>query len=159
MSTGKAEALDLRKIKEAAQAKAEKPSNLVDREETFNLTYHSPEGKTLQATLVSRIMSGDERHVVSRMCALMANGVNFASLPLGDQARFYALAVCSVQLREPPHWVAKWLEEDARLLDAVFAQVEGHDRRYFRGDIPEGGVGAELPRVEITPIKPAADSA
>ena len=92
------------------------------------------------------------------MCALLANGVPFASLPIGDQARFYALAVCSVQLREPPGWVEKWMKEDTRLLDAVFEQLEGHDRRYFRRDLPEGGDGTQFSSVEVTPIKSSANS-
>ena len=59
MHAGKADALDLRKLREAAEAKDEinKPE-LVEREETFNLRYESPEGKILETTMVSRIMSG-----------------------------------------------------------------------------------------------------
>jgi|2_EtaG_2_1085320.scaffolds.fasta_scaffold68227_2 hypothetical protein len=158
MDAGKADTLDLRKLREAAEAKDEtKNPELVEREETFNLRYQSPEGKTLETGLVSRILSGDERHVVSRMCALLSNGVPFSNLPLGDQARFYALAICSVQLRDPPGWVERWMKEDTYLLDAVFEQLEGHDRRYFRRDLQEGGDGTQFSSVEVTPIKSSAD--
>ena len=150
-----AESLDLRAIKEKAQATApdNKPT-LVGREETFRVVYHDPEGITHEAGLVSRIMSGDERAQVTRMCALLANGIPFAHLPIGDQARFYALSVCAVQLRDAPSWVDKWISQDAALLDGIFGQLEGHDLRYFRGDLSTGEGSPQLSRVEIDPIKP-----
>jgi len=160
MEAGKAETLDLRSIREAAEATENaKQPDLVEREENFTLRYHAPTGETLVATLVSKIMSGDERHVVSRMCGILSNGVPFGNLPLGDQARFYALALCSVQLRDPPKWVEKWMKEDTYLLDAIFAQLEAHDLRYFRRDISESGDGPKFSSVEITPIKSSPHTA
>lgn len=158
MEAGKAETLDLRSIRETAEVKKDtNVPELVDREETFVLKYHTPSGEVLESVLTSKIMTGDERHVVSRMCGLLSNGVPFANLPIGDQARFYALALCSVQLRDPPTWVDKWIKEDAYLLDAVFGQLEAHDLRYFRRDVSESPDGSKFSSVEITPIKPSAN--
>ena len=124
---------------------------LVPREETFRLVYKDPNGNQHEAGIVSRIMSGDERHVVGRMCALMSNGIPFDHLPSAVQARFYALSVVSVQARDLPQWVETWVKEDAELLDALFVALEGHENRYFRGEFGESAAEAGGSRVEISP--------
>ena len=159
MKAPEAEKLDLRALRDKA-SKVDKPKEdpLINREETFRVVYHAPDGRVHESALVSRIMTGDERHVVTRMCALMANGIPFPNLPLGDQTRFYALAVCSIQLRDAPAWVDRWISEDSALLNGIYGQLEGHDLRYFRRGVQEGGESTEISRVEIDPIKPAAGS-
>ena len=155
MAADEAESLDLRALKEKAQAKAKEETRIVAREERFGLRYHAPDGVLRETTLVSRILTGDERHAVSRMCALLANGVPFDHLPAGDQVRFYALSVCTIQLREPPEWVLNWIAQDVSLLYAVFKEVEGHDTRYFRRDVQSSEDGPNFSPVEITPIEPS----
>ena len=155
-----AEKLDLRKIKEAASAPAvpsaaeevEEPK-LVAREERFRVVYRDPEGKKYETALVSRIMNGDERQVVARMCALMSNGLPFDHLPGVEQARLYALAVCEVQLRDAPDWVSDWMKEDAGLLNGIFGQLEAHENRYFRRVAGPGEAATTFSTVEIDPIK------
>ena len=158
MAADKAESLDLRALKEQAQVKPPVEEPLVAREESFGLRYLAPDGTTKEATLVSRILDGDERHSVSRMCALLANGIPFDNLPSADQIRFYALAICTIQLRDPPTWVLQWMAEDVNLLNAIFKEVEGHDTRYFRRNVQAGENAADFSTVEITSIKPAPAS-
>lgn len=125
-------------------------TSFVSREEIFRLVYTDPNGRRHETGLISRIMSGDERHVVGRMCSLMANGIPFDNLPSSVQARFYALSVISVQARDLPQWVETWVKEDAELLDAVFVALEGHETRYFRGDSEKGEGQERSSRVEIS---------
>lgn len=126
-------------------------TTLASREETFRLIYTDPNGQRHESAIVSRIMSGDERHIVGRMCSLMANGLPFDHLPSSIQARFYALSVISVQARDFPQWAENWIKEDAELLDAVFVALEGHESRYFRRDSREGEAQERGSRVEISP--------
>lgn len=120
------------------------------REESFRLVYTAPDGVRHEAAIVSRIMTGDERHVVGRMCGLMANGIPFDNLPAAVQARYYALSIVAVQARDLPNWVETWVKEDAELLDALFVALEGHENRYFRGQFGEGEEQERKPRVEIS---------
>ena len=120
------------------------------REEFFRLVYTDPNRQKHEASIVSRIMTGDERHVVGRMCSLMANGIPFDNLPTAVQARFYALAVVAVQARDLPVWVETWVKEDSQLLDAIFVALEDHETRYFRGQFGEGEAATGRPRVEIS---------
>ena len=140
----------LRKQAEIPVAAEKTAVPVTAREENFRVVYIDPNGIRHETALVSRIMSGDERHVVGRMCALMANGIPFDHLPTSVQARFYALAVVSVQGRELPMWLETWIKEDAELLDAVFVALEGHESRYFRGDVQEGEESPRGSRVEVS---------
>jgi hypothetical protein len=153
----KNEAVDLRSLREKAEKPAvpvveEAEEALVSREETFRVAYRAPDGTKRETALVSRILDSDERHVVARMCALMSNGIPFDNLPRSAQARFYALAVCNVQLREAPDWLEKWLGIDDELLDALFVTLEGHESRYFRRDLFESEKEEGIPRVAVSPV-------
>ena len=145
--------IDLGALRKQAETPASPENEMVPttpREEIFRVVYTDPDGHRHETGMISRIMSGDERHVVGRMCALMSNGVPFDHLPAGVQARFYALSVVSVQGRDLPLWLESWMKEDAELLDAVFVALEGHEQRYFRGDTQEGEESKRISRVEIS---------
>lgn len=150
--------LDLReKAREAGQAasgREEKPRH-VNREETFRVRYTDPEGTLHEAALTSRIMTGEERQQMARLCAMLAGGQRFDDLPEMYQAEFQMLAWVSVQIRDMPNWLEYWIKQDRGLLDAVAGQVMEHDQRFFRGDAEAGGGDPSANRVAVDPIPPA----
>jgi hypothetical protein len=165
------ETLDLAamRAKAAAQVKAadeqtsaepeKENTELVPREIPINVVYPEPgTGKTLHYNLVSRIMTGEERRVAGRMEVALAGGVGVASMSTPAQNRIRALAVCSVQLRDPDTQFVTYLEEDDVLLMNIYGALEDHDRRYYFRD---GGSGetAASPRglAIVTPFGGATE--
>jgi len=142
--------LDLRTLKETA--KDEKPQNeakeLVDRDHVFSVNYTSPEGKTFEAQIVSRIPDGDERIDIARIAAKRA-GVKWDTLPAAQAARIWAQATLAVQLREPPAWLARWVLEDDALLFSCFDVCSTHEGEFFRFSGGKSSDGAERSRISI----------
>ena len=125
---------------------------LVPREYTVELSYALPGGTARNASMVSRIMSGDDRIKMARYCSALAAdaGASFNMLPTGFQERFHMLAWCMTQLREMPDWVVKTMSEDTKVLTALYEEVERHERTYFPPDSSEGGGTARERRVVVS---------
>jgi len=146
-------ALDLTEIRRRGQTEAapDPAQKLTPREHSFVVRYVAPDGEQHQETVTSRILSGDERLEVGRIAAALA-ATRWDTLPPSQQARTWAMAECSVALREPPEWLSRWISEDDALLFGVYEEVQAHERRYFRRDDPAGGADSQEPRVAIDPI-------
>jgi hypothetical protein len=143
--------MDLRQIAamgDAAPAEVE----LTPREQVFNVTYQSPDGP-ISASITSRVMDADERGRAARVRATLA-GIAWTLLSPDDQARFYALAHVSIQLRNVPPALSRWVAEDDALLFQLQRACSEHADRYFRGD---GGAGTvdTPPSVVVEPADPA----
>ena len=118
---------------------AQTEDELIPREIPVTIRYTDPEdGNQLETTVTSRIMNATDRAVAARMVAQMAGGIPWDSLPPIQRGRFHALAVCSIQLRKPPDWLLKWISEDYRLLDAVYAECDKHESFFFRAGVYPG---------------------
>ena len=128
------------------------------REHVFVVRYHDPDGKKHEASLVSNIMDGDERNKVARIAAQIASCA-WDSLPPGEQLRIYGLAVCSVQLRNPPMWVSKWITEDPALLAGIYEEVARHDAGWFRSSSRAGDSDSSQARVQVSSESPAPPAA
>lgn len=119
----------------SAQAAESEPEKLIPREIQLNVTYPEPgTGKLLRYSLTSRVMTGVERRIASRMEVTIAGGISVASMSIPAQNRVRALAVCAVQLREPDKRFMEYLDEDDVLLMNVYGALEDHDRRYYFRD-------------------------
>jgi len=117
---------------------------------TTTLRYTDPNtGEVRACELVSRILTANERNAVARIKANLANGVVWQSLDVVDQARFEALALCAVQLREPSAWLEDAIAQDLNLALAVHAWLVEHDRIFFRPNLGEGEGEAARPRVVL----------
>jgi hypothetical protein len=149
-----AEKLDLRALKqeiaeEQLDHKEDKEEQLTEREIPFEVVYHSPEG-TLTDVLTSQILSGDDRRLVGIAAAKLSLPVQFDYLPASEQARLSAISICTYQLKDPPAWVLRWIQEDIVLLDSISRVLEEHESTYFRRDSGEGGEDSGSSRVEIS---------
>lgn len=142
-------------IAEAERERRVDAKPLAAREETFGVRYAAPDGSVHEATLTSRIMSGDERLLAARMAAGMAAGP-WDRLPLAHQARIWQMATVTVQLRDPPRWLLRWITEDAVLLASVYEQLERHELLFFRPDGGEGSPGEDARRVDVATLCPSA---
>ena len=148
--------LDLRKVAAGEDVPERVASGPIGRELVFTVRYTTPEGDRLEATVTSRIMTGEEQDKAARWAAVAA-GAPWEHLPPAQQARIWAQIHCAVQLRDEPEWLIEWIGKDDELLFKLAEVVDGHARRYFRRD---GGAGADGPgrsRVVLAFADPAAD--
>lgn len=156
--TEQTESLDLTSALESAKGResqsVEPKQELVPREQAFNLKYACPDGKMYSAALRSRIMDGQKRTLVGRICAEMAGGQAWTKLPPSAAARIYALATIHQQLVSPPDWLLQWVQEDDLLLESVYSKLSDHESFFFDGRPEEGDSNQEKPRVRIDPILP-----
>lgn len=138
-------------VKAADEASASEPAGkITPREITLQVRYPEPgTGKMLRANLTSRIMTGDERRVATRLEVQLAGGVAVTSMSGLAQNRLRALAVCTVQLRDPDEWVPKYLAEDDTLLYSIYGALEEHDSRYFFRDLRSSEGGTEARRLAV----------
>ena len=111
-----------------------------------------------KAVVTSRILNGDDRRLVGIAAAKMAQPVRFDQLPSGEQARTSAVAICTYQLKDPPEWVLRWIQEDLALLDGISRVLEEHEYNYFRGDAAKSGEDSEVGRVAISPLRSSTAS-
>ena len=146
---------DVAKLGEASSAPAEKP--LTPRERVLNVTYESPEGE-IRCAVTSRVLDGDEKLQIERAAAIMA-GVSWSQLPPGAAARVYATAHVSVQLRDIPDNLARWITQDDELLFVLHAQCQEHLDSYFHPDAGEGSEAQGNQRVVISVASVASASA
>lgn len=130
---------------EAAPAQAA----LTPRTLTTPIEYTDPEGSTHRASLVSRIMTAQEMDQVARLRARLAGGLPWVSFSYFDQQRMEALALCAVQLREPPEWLERWLAVDAVLLLTVYKWLAEHDSTFFRSNLGASQGQEAQPRVVL----------
>lgn len=156
----RAEPLDLRRAAaeavEAArtQGKPAEPT-LVPREIVWPVRYVDPDGELHEDTVTSRIMSGDERLAVGYMIRSLAQGA-WEGLPDFARARIAALAHVTLQTRELPKWVERWMGEDETLLFALAGKCQEHEALFFGADDRAGPQGPREPRLRIGPTVPAA---
>lgn len=141
----------------SAPAKADK---LIPREITIKILYPKPgSGEILSANLTSRILTGDERRIASRTEVMLAGGIAVHHMSVLDQNRIRALAVCSVQLRDPDAWVLEHIEEDDNLLFNIYGALEDHTNRYyFRDGGPSEDDSPARRLVVVTPFGAKAEA-
>ena len=152
------DSLDLTSALDAAKSRevqsVEPKQELVPRDQSFNLKYASPDGKSYSATIRSRIMDGQKRTLVGRICAEMAGGQSWAKLPPTAAARIFALATLHQQLVAPPDWLMQWVQEDDLLLESVYSKLSDHEAFFFDGRPEEGKEDERKSRVLLTPVQP-----
>ena len=151
------ESIDLMALKKEALGQTSSDLPIVPREREFDVKYSAPDGNAYATTLVSAIKTGDSRVLVGQMASQMARGAVWVSLPPATQARIWALANISVQLREPPEWVLQWSQEDDSLLYGISRVLEVHEDAYFRGHGTEGQGSSGSSRLEILERDPSSD--
>jgi hypothetical protein len=144
-------AMDLRKIAQMGEAEVPAPA-FTPREQVFNVTYQSPDGE-VKVAVTSRVMNADERSKAARVRATLA-GVSWHMLSPDDQARIYALAHVSIQLRNVPQALSRWVAEDDALLFQLQRACSEHADRFFRGDGGPGTGDSPSP-VVVEPADPA----
>ena len=152
-STEKA-SLDLASLKRQAQDLGRPEpveETLSSREESFEIIYRAPDGSEKVTVLTSLIMNGEDRLAVGRMCGRLS-GVSWDTLPPAVQLRIYALSVCMMQLKQPPEWVLKAMEEDDALLDAIYTFLSEHENKFFRRSSAKSGASEELESVVVRKV-------
>lgn len=143
---------DMKRQAEKQVVEAEKPKEKLTRKvESFEVRYNSPEGMK-HAVLQSKIMGGEDRLTLSRLCANMG-GSSWDSIPPSLQARIYALAVCTVQLQDPPRWVYEWMQMDDALLDGIYTFLVEHEQKFFRTGSGEGEANTSEQRVVVSGVE------
>lgn len=152
-----APALDLRSIANGGTDVPAAPQ-LARREQAWVVSYTDPEGGKHSDSIVSRVLSADERMQVSRASARLA-ACPWDQLPAGSQARIWAMALVAVQVREPPAWFTQWAAEDDVLLFAVFGRCTGHAADFFRANDGEGEGDSGQSRVVFASDVSTADPA
>lgn len=131
---------------------------LVPRSRSIAICYRDPEGRWHEGTVTSVILGGEGRIQLGVLCAKLARAP-WGTLPPALQSRAYQLAVCTLQLQEPPEWLLRWLQEDDDLLAEVYLALEDHERGYFRRGDGEGAEAARRTDVVVRPLDTAAGAA
>jgi hypothetical protein len=143
---------------------AEDIAPVVSREHPFRVRYHAPDGQFYEASLLSRVMSAEERTQRGRMAGTVA-GVSWGQLPIADSTRIFMQATVIQQVRNMPPWLYNektgtgWLVEDDLLCTQVFGVCNEHDRRYLRRHSEPGSDGSFWSPVEVDSGFAASDSA
>ena len=135
--------MDLRAAARATDPAHEDDAPLVPRERVANITYHDQ-----RATVVLVAPDGPQRTHADRLAATLA-GVPWAMLSPLAQARFQALAVFAVCIRDVPEWLDAAAQADDDLLFAVGGAMEAHATAYFLRDTGEGEANEGSPRVVV----------
>jgi hypothetical protein len=139
-------------------ASRDKP--LVGRQQPVEVRYRDPDsGGVLQATIVSQVMSADEKSARDLWAATLSQGVPWEQLPRAAQGRFWMLATVLTQYRDVPQWLSAAVLEDDDLLRALYEEGERHGARYFRGGLGAGAEDEAQPRFRVAAVGPAADGA
>ena len=110
---------------------------LTSNETVIDVRYTDPNGEKYEASVVSRVLTAGERTEVSRRMAREAQ-VPWANLPPEAALRIRVLATISVQLRNVPPWLSKWVGVDFALAYSLYEACVEHDARYLRGSAGEG---------------------
>lgn len=131
---------------------------LVPRSRSIEIRYRDPEGRWHEDTVTSVILGGEGRIQLGVLCGKLARAP-WASLPTGMQSRVYQIAVCTLQIKEPPEWLLRWLQEDDDLLAEVYLALEDHERGYFRRGDGESAEAARRADVVVRPLDHAAGEA
>lgn len=147
------ETIDLMELRERSLAK-EPEAPLVGRELKLQIKYVDPDGGKHEDSVLSRILDGDERRAVARFAAGLAKSP-WENFPTGQQVIMWAIATLLIQLRKPPAWLLKWIQEDDVLLMTIYSYCQQHDAFFFGGDSEEGDGSARASRVAVTSSNPA----
>lgn len=144
--------LDLRKMKDSSgDIDVPEPlAGLTPRVIQIPIEYTNPDGKTHRAVVQSAILSGDERFKQAKMAVDMLMGATWDEMPPLYRQRAYMLSWLVFSFQSPPDWVLKWAQEDLALLQALYAEVETHERRYFLGSTKTGGERSPGENISIT---------
>tara|TARA_Y100001938_G_C8010552_1_gene389772 strand:- start:340 stop:783 length:444 start_codon:yes stop_codon:yes gene_type:complete len=142
--------MSLSKIKEL-EPKKDKPVSITGLEKILHVTFELQE-QTLSCSVVSRILNMESKLKRDRACALLSGEVAYDDLPLSGKLRIWALATLSEALIDPPEWLNEWIGRFDPLLFKVYAEVEAHERDFFRIDMEASGEEAESSRVKVSSI-------
>lgn len=147
--------LDLTQLQESVHNRSpektvdELAAALVPRELAIDIKYISPDGVTNTATVINKILSGEERTKVGRLTASLLQSSWEATPPL-IRTFCTTLAWIMLSIDNRPKWLDRWMQEDETLLYSIYEEVQRHERRYFRGDDNEGSAPETEQRVFVT---------
>lgn len=147
-ATAKAEVADAKKSPTLGMN--ESRVELTPREIVFTVSYDSPEGKDLNASLKSRVLDADGRMAKMRIVAQLTRGVDVDQLSQEDHYRVDALARLSVQLLDAPEWVFEAAGMDLELLIKINSILLEHETRFFRGNTRKGEADTLKERVRTS---------
>lgn len=120
------------------------------RIETFKLSYKQDDGKTLEATLRSKIMDYDARLRYDRVLSELSAGMSFDNLPFETKNRYVCIARAICQLVDPPEWVLMKIGEDLELCYNIGGKLVDHETRFFRNNSGEGESNKTATRFQIS---------
>lgn len=127
---------------------------LVGREEALEVRFRTPDGESLRATVISRVMGAQEQARVGQLCALLAGGP-WDHLPSAFQSRIVGIALVATQLRSIPDWLDDWMQRDAELLAQLVEFCEWHSGRWLHGEPSAGASAKGEPRVAVIAAHPS----
>ena len=144
---------------------SEEPApTLVPRTVDLAIEYTDPKGELHSGTFPMTVLGPKRRLEAERFAAALAAPAPWDSLPTATQNRFlafahavWALGLDELLKKKQTHWLTEALEEDDDLLALVDAEVRAHRGRYFRGDLRQGGEGAQRRRLVVAPLVARGD--
>ena len=95
-------------------------------------------GISRNATLICTVLDEEAKIQRDRDLVKMAGDVSYDQLPVVSRLRLWALASVRRAITERPIWLDEWIGQHDELLFAIFAEVEAHEREFFRGYVGEG---------------------
>lgn len=102
---------------------------------TFELDYRDDHGRRWRGTFTNKILTFELRARMGALRAQMCGGVPVESLDADTFALTRKIAHMTVSLEAKPDWCDFWAMTDDKLLELIYAQVEGHELT-FRGSAP-----------------------
>jgi hypothetical protein len=112
------------------------------------------DGQRRSCTVTSTIPGLDERQRMTRILAALTANTPWDALSVEDREYYTMLSVVGVQCTDMPAWFQRVLQEDMRLLIAVYQQCAEHTARYLRGVRGEGDSDAEVPAFRLSSSLP-----
>lgn len=142
--------LDLTAMKRSTAAQA--PAvELTPAEVLVRTTWRDPKTGTMRTLEALSKVPIDKAHL-ARATASQCRGLPWGSFAPIDVGRFAAIARVALQLELPDkgaEWFTEALAVDEDLCFELEAALTEHERRYFRGNAPEGSKAPPAARVAI----------
>jgi len=148
--------VDLRQAKKEAEQPPVEDIRTTERYEVtpkevnFSISYDSPAGETINATLTSRVLDGDGRMAKTRVYNRLMAGLDQTRLPRDEELRIEALSRVAAQLTDLPDWLSEAVAMDNELLGYINMTLVEHEKRYFRGYAEKGESGEVKARVRVS---------
>ena len=149
MSTINLRELTAKVQEEAVVAPIEKPLNYVEREIEFNISYVTPDGKTLSSKVKSRVLDGKARNLKAHVLTSLMGGLRAEAFWADDLYRLEAISRVATQIVDIPQWLDEWCQQDTELLAKVTNILLEHETRYFRLHDTQGEGSQAKSRISI----------